>query len=342
MASYTTTTVAPSFPIKRVKEGLRLVAKRYVPEASNRDGYTLLLFHCAGSHKESWEPTLDSLLLARNPITGVPVVREAWSFEMQNHGEAASLNLDALKQLEYPLTVEEWAEGFKRYIASGALDGHKLVGIGHSLGASAMILATIADDAGPPVSYRAVVLVEDALMARATYEATREESDATLKMVFEAVTRRRDVWTSREEAFAYFQKRIPWVGWDPRVLKLYVQYGLREIEVQEGDGKATKVTLACSKEQEGFSYQHIAPHFRVGDRLRTLDPSLPIHFVHGDRPDVMSPSHMHGSIVALPQKVASVQTVQDAGHFVVQENPTQLALALKKIIENMASTRASL
>ncbi|KAI9056778.1 alpha/beta-hydrolase [Trametes sanguinea] len=337
MAPYTVVTVAPTFPTKRIQQGLRLVAKRYIPESSNRDGYTLLFFHCAGSHKEAWEPTIESVLPVIDPAAGLPIVREAWSFDMQNHGESATWNLEALKTLDHPLTVEDWADGFKAFIASGALDGHKLICVGHSLGASAMILATYPDDL-PPVNYTGIVLVEDALLARAVYAKTQEENHAQLKTIFEAVTKRRDLWNSREEAQRYFEKRIPWVMWDKRVLQLYVRHGLREFDVEEGGKKASKVTLACPKEQERFAYHHIAPHFRVGDRLPTLDPSIPIHFIHGERNDVI-PEYMHDSIVALPKKVASVQNVPDAGHFVVQENPDELAKAINNVLISMSRSR---
>ena len=36
------------------------------------------------------------------------------------------------------VAVEDYAEGLRHFIASGALAGHKLITIGHSLGATAM------------------------------------------------------------------------------------------------------------------------------------------------------------------------------------------------------------
>ncbi|EIW57897.1 alpha/beta-hydrolase [Trametes versicolor FP-101664 SS1] len=339
--AYTTTTVRPLLPSRRVKSGLRLLAKRYVPEASNRKGFTLLFFHCAGSHKEVWEPIIDGILSGGDSASAKSEIREIWSFEMQNHGESTSWNSEALAQLDAPLNVDDWAEGLQAFVASGALDGHKLIAIGHSLGASAMILATIPDHLRA-VHYEAVVMVEDALMAWDTYVATREDSDAILKEISDAVKKRRDVWNSREEAFKYFQKRIPWIVWDERVLELYAKHGLRDIQVNEGGTTVTKVTLACAKDQEGSAYLYIAPHFRVGNRLRTLDPSLPIHFIHGERNDSINPERMHESVLKLPKKVASVQKVPDAGHFVVQENPDELAAAIERVIASITGIRSHL
>jgi len=36
-----------------------------------------------------------------------------------------------------------------------------------------------------------------------------------------ATATRRDTWTSKEHAFDYFSKRIPWGMWDSRVVRLY-------------------------------------------------------------------------------------------------------------------------
>ncbi|KAI0833801.1 alpha/beta-hydrolase [Trametes gibbosa] len=339
--AYSATTVQPLLPARRATGGLKLVAKRYVPHDSHdHDGYTLLLFHCAGSHKEVWEPTIEAMLSTTPTSSRLPI-REIWSFDMQNHGQAATANAAARAraQPDSPLNVDDWAEGVRAFVASGPLATHKLVGIGHSLGASAMILATIGDRLCAPVRFEAVVLVEDALMAWATYASAKAENDLILTMIADAIKRRRDTWPSRDAALAYFQQRFQWEGWHPRVLELYVRMGLREVAAdkadKDGPGQAVRqVTLACSKDEEAHAYHHIAPHFRVGERLRALDGTLPIHFVHGERFDVL-PEHMHLSVLNTLKRVTSVQQIADAGHFVVQENPTGLAAALARIVASL-------
>ncbi|CDO75137.1 hypothetical protein BN946_scf184772.g4 [Trametes cinnabarina] len=323
--AYRTTVVAPLFPSSRAREGLRLVAKCYTPERGNAHGLTLLFFHCAGSHKESWEPMLAELLSAKSHGHRIPAVREAWSFEMQNHGEAAIMNDAALKAIGSPLTVEEWAEGVKRFVASGVLNGHKLFGVGHSLGGTTLLLSVMPGPDGlPGVKYDGIVLVEPSLITREAFDANLEEREGALRDMSEAISRRRDTWNSREEAHKYFQKRLPWVMWHPRVLELYVRYGLREVQ---GQGK---VTLCCTKDQERATYLHAEPHFVVLDTIRDLPPSVPLHFVLGGRVDLI-PEYIHESVINL-RKVASVQKVPDGGHFVVQENPQGLASALGQIL----------
>ena len=93
--------------------------------------------------------------------------------------------------------VEDWAEGFKHFVATGVFNGHKLVGVGHSLGATmayvlrapfserasltllppAYRLLTAMPGALPPVSYHALVLVEPALITPAAWDAHREQQE---------------------------------------------------------------------------------------------------------------------------------------------------------------------
>ncbi|KAI0763278.1 alpha/beta-hydrolase [Trametes elegans] len=337
---FQTTTVTPLFPSRVAKNGLKLVAKSYTPEESNADGVTLILFHCAGSHKETWEPTIEHLFAAKHPATGATLVREAWSFEIQSHGESAVLNDGALRQMSAPLTVEEYSDAVKRFIASGALTGHKLIGVGHSLGATALLLTTMSEGGIPGIEYDAIVLVEPSLITREAFDANLEEREGALKAMSEAVSKRRDTWNSRDEAKKYFEKRFPWSIWDPRVLELYVRYGLREITVPSGNNAKTKVTLSCTKDQERATYVHVEPHFVVIDTIRNLSDSLPIHFILGARVDLI-PEYIHESVINL-RKVASVAKVPDGGHFAVQENPEGMAYALAQVISGAISPKANL
>ncbi|KAI0763290.1 alpha/beta-hydrolase [Trametes elegans] len=329
--AYRTTTVTPLFPSRRVSGGLRLVGKCYAPERGNPEGATVLFFHCAGSHKEAWEPTIQYLFSATDPVTSRPLLREAWSFDMQSHGEAASLNERQLAPLAAGIPVEEYADGFKAFVATRALSGHKLVGVGHSLGTSAVILSTIADDV-PGVKFEAIVLVEPALITRAVYNANLPEREGALKAMNKAISKRRDTWNTRADAQAYFEERFPWMVWDPRVRELFIRHGLREIRVQEpGTGRtATKVTLACRKDHERSAYAQDEVYFTVVDRIQSLDRAVPVHYILGERHDLI-PEYIPQSVMGV-RPPASVQEVPEAGHFVVQENPEGLGAALETIL----------
>ncbi|EIW57941.1 alpha/beta-hydrolase [Trametes versicolor FP-101664 SS1] len=331
--AYRTTTVSPLLPSRRVQGGLRFVAKCYSPEKGNPDGVTALFFHCAGSHKEAWEPTIQYLFLQKDPGTGKPLLREAWAFDMQSHGEASSLNAAQLKKLSVGLPVDEYADGLKAFAITGALAGHRLVGVGHSLGTSAVILSTMADEV-PSVRYEAIILIEPALITREVYNANLEEREGALKAMNKAISKRRDTWNTKEEARAYFEERFPWMMWDLRVRDLFVRYGLRQVSIPDASGKpVAKVTLACSSDHERCAYSQDEVYYTVVDRIQSLDPAVPIHYILGERADLI-PEYIPQSVMGV-RTPASVQKVPDAGHFVLQENPEGLGQAIAQVITGL-------
>ncbi|KAI0651181.1 alpha/beta-hydrolase [Trametes meyenii] len=328
--SYSTRTLLPVYASTRLRRDVHFAAKCYTPEKSNPRGLTLLLFHCIGSHKEAWEPTLQLILASDALRTGLPTIREVWSFDMPNHGEAAQNNRDLLKSLKQPLTVDDYAESVRHFIATGILRGHRLVCIGHSLGATAQILTTISELEGPaPVVYEAIIMVEPPLQTLECWEENIEAQNSLIEGTARGALRRRDTWDSREDAKRYFEERFPWDSWNSQVLELYVHHGLRELE--SPTTCLSGVTLCCPKEQEGPAYAYLAGHFRAVEHLRSgLDPFLPVHWVTGEDEDI-APEYIHQSMMRL-RPVASAHKVPNAGHFVVQQNPEGLANALIRVL----------
>ncbi|KAI9001452.1 hypothetical protein BD414DRAFT_511995 [Trametes punicea] len=201
------TTVSNVFPSRRVKDRLYFVGKSYVPEKGDPDGITAVFFHCAGSHKEAWEPTIAYLF--------------SQTFDFQSHGEASLLNKEKLKPFENGIPVDEYADGFKAFVTSGALSGHRLVGIGHSLGTSAVVLSTIADEV-QGVNFEAIVL----------------EAKAYFEQRFPWSTWDRRI---RELFFRHGLKEI-------------------SVQDEDGH-TATKITLTCQKDHERSAYSQDEVYF---------------------------------------------------------------------------------
>ena len=88
-------------------------------------------------------------------------------------------------------------------------------------GATRRILSTIADGV-PSVNFEAIVLIEPALITREVYNANLAEREGALKLMNKAISKRRDLWDSREAARDYFEQRFPWMMWDPRVRELFI------------------------------------------------------------------------------------------------------------------------
>jgi hypothetical protein len=68
--------------------------------------------------------------------------------------------------------------------------------------------------------FLALVLVEPTMITRELFGATIDDRVAGIKVSVSATSVRRDTWDSREAAFNWFKKRLPWKVWDPRVVHL--------------------------------------------------------------------------------------------------------------------------
>ena len=51
--------------------------------------------------------------------------------------------------------------------------------------------------------------------------------------------------------------------------------------------KKTKTVLNCSKDHERQAYRQDEIYYDVVDRLGTLDPAVPVHYIFGERVDLM-------------------------------------------------------
>jgi hypothetical protein len=82
----------------------QVLATRYYVETSDAiiGGFTLVLLHAVGMHKETWEVTIERLFkLSNSSGNKVPVIRDIFSIESPNHGESAVLN-EATIYKHYP------------------------------------------------------------------------------------------------------------------------------------------------------------------------------------------------------------------------------------------------
>jgi len=322
--------------------GLKLTAKRYTVRnsADNVDGLTLLFAHCIGSHKEQWEPTIQRIFHDQQSKDTHLRIREAWSFDWQNHGDAAVLNQDVLKSRPEGVSVYEWAPAIAVFVRSPYMKGHRIVPLGHSAGAGAMMLTTKEF----PVSelpYVSLILVEPTMVSKELYEAHIDDRNATMDFTVGATTVRRDAWPSREEAFKWLSKRFPWQVWDPRVVRLLTEYGLQDAPSPPGG-----VILKCDRRQEAISYPDIEGHFEATTQMGYVCHALPIHIIWGSQEHFV-PDYIQDSLsdVSQGRVAASVARVDGAAHMVVQEKPERLAQSICDALDSIRfypSTRSRL
>ncbi|KAG6807346.1 hypothetical protein H0H93_001666, partial [Arthromyces matolae] len=128
---------------------------------------TLIFTHGTGFHKEQWEPTIDDFYDLLEKDDKSPKIREVWSIDAPNHGDAAVLNENVLKIGYEPickavcyfnygnkLTIrfesvpwEEYARAIHTFLTNFGtgvdvdFSTRRLVGIGHSMGAVSLLLS---------------------------------------------------------------------------------------------------------------------------------------------------------------------------------------------------------
>jgi pimeloyl-ACP methyl ester carboxylesterase len=181
------------------------------------------------------------------------------------------------------------------------------VGVGHSMGAAALLMAQIAD----PHRFRFLVLIEP-IVFPAPYG--RMEGDA---MAAVALKRRR-AFGSRAEALEHFAARPSFARWDRRALEGYVEGGLLE------DGG--QVTLACSPEFEAEIYRTSRAH-ETWEQLDRVE--IPVLIVAGADSDTVTPDLVRAQ--ATRMRRAGIEIVPQTGHFLPMERPDLVAERVRRV-----------
>lgn len=273
---------------------------------AKEDGLTLVMAHGTGFTKESWEPTLDDLVDILQSKQGV-IVKEVWSVEAPNHGGSAGLNEDVLKSgYEEVFGWEEYARVLHLFLtnagtglpAQADFGKARLVGVGHSMGAAAIVLTM---GYNPQLKWDRVVLCDLMCMPDSFGGKARD-------FLVQSALRRRDTWKDREEALTSLAKGRG--RWDKRVLEGYVQYGLKEVE----DG----VTLKCSKAQEAACYRDPLASRRAYVMLPHFLKRVQTHMLYGEEDDQL-PAEVKEDILRVvggKESLGSWARVPGAGHLV--------------------------
>jgi hypothetical protein len=89
---------------------------------------------------------------------------------------------------------------------------HSLVAVGHSSGANALLLTTTFPSA---IRWHSMIVVEPVIF---TESARKKKADFLVKNALN----RKDVWTSKQDAYEYLSHRPGFKSWDQQVLRSYV------------------------------------------------------------------------------------------------------------------------
>jgi len=70
--------------------------------------------------------------------------------------------------------------------------------------------------------YRAIILIEPTIVTREVFNSHLEDRMTAINFSVATTSMRRNIWKSRTEAFEYFTKRVPWVDWDCRAVRILI------------------------------------------------------------------------------------------------------------------------
>jgi pimeloyl-ACP methyl ester carboxylesterase len=130
-----------------------------------------------------------------------------------------------------------------------------IIGVGHSMGGCQLANLALLH----PRLFETLILVDPVIQGKVSLNGNVSPAAAS--------SRRRERWPSREEAAKSFGKSKFYQTWDPRVLDLWVKFGLRDVPTKLfPDAKKPEVTLTTTKHQEVMTF--LRPNFtaRAGDK----------------------------------------------------------------------------
>ena len=220
-----------------------MASSRYVYRLPYK--YSLSLHHqftiTNTKSQELYEPLWEDLihLLGQKGLK----VRGIWIADVAWQGHSAVLNEANLGNdpswFDHARDLLHMINHFRREMP------RPLVGVGHSFGGNIMVNLALLH----PRLLSTLVLLDP------TLSRFKQKGPKYGFMPMVSTSRRRDLWPSRAEAAASFNRNPFYKTWDPRVLELWNKYGLRDAPTSlYPDAKNGEVTLTTTKHQECFTY----------------------------------------------------------------------------------------
>ncbi|KAJ3804623.1 alpha/beta-hydrolase [Lentinula aff. lateritia] len=296
-------------------------------------GYTLILLHATGMHKETWEVFVKHLFELSLNHPELPI-EDIFSIESPNHGESAVINEQVLKtEFEDKWSPREYGRAVHTFLTSGPttvginFTDRRLVAICHSVGAPALFLM---DGLIPKFKFISVIAIEPGVSLKGN-----PETDMVTQMLTAWTWLRHDVWPSRKAAKKDLQVTPLYATWDPQVLDLYIRHGLRPHSASRyiPPFQFNGVTTALTKEQEAATYRSDELVVDALEAYSILTRNMPVHLIWGRNNNVATPELQE----LLADKTAgrfprSISYVENAGHLAVQQQPFSVAQLVLEIL----------
>jgi pimeloyl-ACP methyl ester carboxylesterase len=184
-------------------------------------------------------------------------------------------------------------------------DGRVALGLGHSFGGSAILMAS----AERPDLFERNVLVDPVVMPP-DWKRAVPAADPPGNALAEAARSRRQVWPSRDAARAKWLEKPLFADWDPKALDLYLAEGLAD----RPDGQ---VELKCSGETEAAIFEATGSFDLWSSASRVRTPTLIERAARGVFP--------RANYEQLAARMADAQICDiDASHLAPMQHPDRV------------------
>lgn len=254
-------------------------------------GRPTLLCHATGFHGAVWEPMAAEL--------GPDL--ERWAIDFRAHGASTLPSGTEISWTDFRGDVLTVVDGL-------ALANGDVLGIGHSMGGGALLLA----EQARPGTFAGLWLFEPIAPPP---NAIIPKPDATPNPMLDGAARRRAMFPSAAEALANFASKPPLNVLRADALHAYVRHGFVAAE----DGS---VHLACRPEDEVQIYRGAARHDAFS---RLSEVTCPVVVATGD--EAAGPSMFAQTMVdELP--AGRLERFDHLGHFGPLEAPPRVAAAV--------------
>jgi lipase len=274
--------------------GIEIACFEWNADARGREP-TLLMAHATGFHARCWDAVIEHL-----------DDRHVVAVDLRGHGRSTSVE------------IEHWRDVGEDLVGVMAgLDLSSVFGIGHSMGAHAMVDAA----ALCPDRVCGLYLFDPVIGDPATYGGATAGQFAKFAAEGHPTARRRNAFASPAEMIERFENRLPFGRFDEKVLRDYCEYGL--LPASEGGFE-----LACPPRVEGSVYMTSRSNVDIFDSVRTV--AVPVLIVRAQlaKPgavgvDFSTSPTWPGLVDLFPN--AREMHLTEATHFLPLEDPALIA-----------------
>ncbi|RLN46155.1 hypothetical protein BBJ29_005772 [Phytophthora kernoviae] len=282
---------------------------------------TLLFAHGGGFCKESWEPIMRRL--KASPLLKGAVNTRFMSFDFKYHGSNRDESVEPQVDLSNPLSprVHHPAADLTAWTSAQVLQevhalkdnsvDTPLIGIGHSMGASAMWNTEVQH----PGTFDGLILFEPVFGPL--------NSDAVTSFLVSITLKREPSWPIRAAAEEHLRNFRNFAAWDPECLDAYMKGALIE---EEPEGRTV---LACHPYIEASLYCHKL--LNLNDQ-QLAQPKCKIYFHSGERTKMFMPPIAAEISDTWPSIYKLEDPIPGASHVMIMEKPTAVC---QKILENL-------